>query len=326
MSDVLSQAEIDALLASIETGEAADEKKEDTVAVRGYDFRTANRFTKEHIRAINMIFKNFCHLLSNYLMGTLRASSEVEVLSLEEMSFNEFHNSVPSPVVLAIINIAPLGGPVILEISTELVYSIVGRVLGGTKGVSADGRQFADVELAITERVIWQMLRSLDEAWEKMMTIDSTLDRVETSMQFAQIVDMNEPILMVTMNVTVGEENGLLGFCLPQQTLEPFTKRLNSKTWYTGNSGKKVEAHPDDMMRSLSRTAATLSVVFRDTQASVHDILSMQVGDVIQLNHRADEPLVVKVEHIPKFHATMGRYRNACAVKIVDIIKGERET
>lgn len=325
MLDVLSQAEIDELLKNIESGEDAEEE-DDSLLVKNYDFRTANRFTKEHIRAISGIFKNFSHLLSNYLMGTLRAACEVEVLSLEEMSFNEFNNSVPTPVGIAIINVIPLGGPIILEMSTELIYSIVGRVLGGVKGVSADGRQLADVEIAITERVIWQMLRSLDEAWAKMMTIDSTLDRLETNMQFAQIVDPNEPVLMVTLNVSIGNENGLLGFCLPHQALEPFTKRLNSKAWYSGTGNKKIEVHPESMMHSIANTMATISVVFNDTEASVYDIMSMQIGDVIQLDHKIEQPLTVKLQHLPKFHATIGKYKNACAVKIVDVIRGDEQS
>ena len=139
-------------------------------------------------------------------MGTLRASCEAEVLSIEEMSFNEFNNSVPSPVIIAIVNMAPMTGSVILQMSKEISFSIISRVLGGTKELAAEGRQFTEIELAIVERVLWQILKNLDEAWSKMMVVNSTLEKVETSMQFAQIVDINEPVLLITSNITIGSE------------------------------------------------------------------------------------------------------------------------
>lgn len=325
MSEILSQAEIDELMRAIAIGETDDKDTQPKESIKHYDFKTANRFTKEQIRAINVVFKNFGHLLSNYLMGTLRATCEAEVLSIEEMPFNEFNNSVPSPVIIAIVNMAPLAGSVILEMSKEISYSIMSRVLGGTKEISVDGRQFTEIELAIMERVLWQLLKNLDEAWAKMIVVNSTLDKIETSMQFAQIVDMNEPVLLVTINITIGKESGLMGFCLPHQALEPFIKKLNRGQLYTNNAGKKIVSHPESMINSIINTDVTITSVFNSTAASVKDIMSLDVGDVIQLQHNIDEPLIVKLQHIPKFRASLGKFKNNAAVKILDVIRREEE-
>jgi flagellar motor switch protein FliM len=323
--DVLSQAEIDKLMNALQAGEAEEEDEESKETVKHYDFKTANRFTKEQIRAINVVFKNFGHFLSNYLMGTLRASCESEVLSIEEISFNEFNNSVPSPVIIAIINTTPFTGSVILEMTKEISYSIISRVLGGTKEINAEGRQFTEIELAIMERVLWQSLKNFDEAWEKIMHVDSTLEKVETSMQFAQIVDMNEPVLMVTLNITIGNESGLIGFCLPHQALEPLTKKLNTRQMYTGNPNKKVEAHPENIINSIKATDITVSAVFNPTEATVRDITSLDVGDVIQLQHKVNEPLIIKFQHVPKYSAALGKLKNNIALKILDEIRGEED-
>jgi flagellar motor switch protein FliM len=320
--DVLSQAEIDRLMRDLASGSVEDSEAEAKDSVKNYDFKTANRFTKEQIRAINVVFKNFGHLLSNYLMGTLRASCDSEVLSIEEISFNEFNNSVPSPVIIAIINTAPFTGSVIMEMTKEISYSIISRVLGGTKEISAEGRQFTEIELAIMERVLWQSLKNFDEAWIKIMEVSSVLEKVETSMQFAQIVDINEPVLMVTLNITIGNESGLIGFCLPHQALEPFTKSLNTKHMYSGNPNKKVEAEPMAIINSIRRTDILVSAVFNSTEATVRDITSLNVGDVIQLQHKVEEPLIVKYQQIPKYRAALGKYRNNLALKILDEIKG----
>jgi flagellar motor switch protein FliM len=323
MNDILSQAEIDELMKALITGEGDESQEQSKDGIRLYDFRTANRFTKDQIRAINVIYKNFGHLLSNYLMGTLRANCDAEILSIEELSFNEFNNSVPSPVIIGIVNVTPFDGSIIMELSKEIAYSIISRVLGGTKEIPSEGRQFTEIELAIMERILWQMLKNLDEAWSKVMDVSSTLEKIETSMQFAQIVEMNDPVLLVTMNITIGNESGLIGFCLPHQAIEPFTKKLTTRIWYTSSTRKEVQKNPKNLMNSIINSAITVSTIFNTTEASVRDIMCLKVGDVIQLQHKVDEPVTVKFEHIPKFRASLGKYRNQCAVKILDVIRGE---
>ena len=322
MLDVLSQAEIDRLMRDLASGSVEENEAESGAAVKNYDFKTANRFTKEQIRAINVVFKNFGHLLSNHLMGVLRASCDSEVLSVEEISFNEFNNSVPSPVIIAIINASPFTGSLIMEMTKEISYSIISRVLGGTKEIAAEGRQFTEIELAIMERVLWQSLKNFDEAWVKIMEVSSILEKVETSMQFAQIVDINEPVLMVTLNITIGNESGLIGFCLPHQALEPFTKKLNTRHMYSGNPNKKVEGEPMTIINAIKRTDILVSAVFNPTEATVRDITSLSVGDVIQLQHKVDEPLIVKYQQVPKYRALLGKHRNNLALKITEEIKG----
>ena len=325
MNDVLSQAEIDKLLRELSSGEASDDTEEEKETVKGYDFKTANRFTKDQIRAINIVFKNFGHLLTNFLMGTLRATCEAEVLSIEEISFNEFNNSVPSPVIIAIVDTTPFNGLTILEMSKEISFSIITRVLGGSKEVFSEGRQFTEIELAIMERVLWQILKILDESWSKMIDACSSLEKVETSMQFAQIVDMNEPVLMVTLNITIGKESGIIGFCLPHQALEPFTKKLNTKTIFSGSNAQKVVPDPKNIIDSIIRTGITVSAEFNATTATVNDIVDLHVGDVIQLQHRVDEPVIVKYQHLPRFHASIGKFKHNVALKITDVIKGDEE-
>ena len=331
MNDVLSQAEIDKLLKALTTGNSdeiedgngnADEQKD---GVRRYDFKTANRFTKEQIRAINVIFKNFAQLLSNYLMGLLRADSDAEVISIEEMSFNEFNNSVPSPSIIAVINSTPFPGSILLEMSKEVAFAIINRVLGGKKEVESEGRQFTEIELAIAERVLWQILKIMDEAWSKMMDVRSSLEKIETSMQFVQIVDINEAVLTVTVNVTIGEESGTLGFCLSHQAIEPFMKMLNTRIVFPGKNGNKAAAQPSKQMNSLIGTSVEVSCDFNTTEAAVKDILNLREGDVIQLRHKVDEPLIIRCQQVPKFCASLGTYKNHMAAKILDIVKGDEE-
>jgi flagellar motor switch protein FliM len=164
----------------------------------------------------------------------------------------------------------------------------------------------------------------MDESWSKMIDACSSLDKLETSMQFAQIVDMNEPVLMVTLNITIGTESGIIGFCLPHQALEPFTKKLNTKIMFSGNANKIV-SNPTHLISSIIKTDIVVSSEFNPTLATVNDIVDLSVGDVIQLQHRVDEPVIVKYQNLPRFRAALGKHKSNIALKITDVIKGDED-
>ncbi|NLN22809.1 MAG: flagellar motor switch protein FliM [Clostridiales bacterium] len=325
MNEVLSQAEIDQLLKDIVSGNERVEVEKKGNNIKRYDFKTANKFTKEQIRAISIVYRSFGYSLSNYFVGMLRAACDAEVLSIEEMSFNEFNNSVPTPAVIAIINSVSLPSSIIIQLSKKISYSIIKSVLGGTREVNSEGRQFTEIELAILERVVSQMLRIHDDSWSKMFEFKSTLERIETSMQFAQIVDLNEAVLMVTLNMTIGNESGIIGLCLPHQALEPFMKTLRTRFVYSGRMPKKQTGPSDSIISSLKNSDIVVSCEFNTTEATTRDILSLSVGDVIMLQHKINEPLILKCQQIPKYYVSVGTIKNHLAVKIINNIMGEED-
>ena len=202
LSEILSQSEIDNLIKELAMGDqtAADEGSGDAeVIVKPYDFKTANRFPKEQMRTINIVMQSYAQLLANYFTGALRTPSEIEILSIEELMFYEFNNALPSPVVLAVVNTEPLDGSILFQISAEISDAIISRLLGGTSTNMITKKAFTEIELAIIERVIKQIIRTFDESWIKVIKTRSFLERIETSSQFAQIVDINEPVAVITL-------------------------------------------------------------------------------------------------------------------------------
>ncbi len=328
MSDILSQAEIDELLNALSAGSEAELKPEPDVqdSIKVYDFRTANRFPKEQIRTLNIVFQNFAQLFSNRLTGLLRTTCECDVLSVEEMSFNEFNNSLPSPVVMTIFRALPMRGSLIMEISPECAYMVINRLLGGSVANSDSGKQFTEIELTLLERVLRQVLRIFNEAWTKILDVEAQVERIETSTQFTQIVALNEPVAAVTLNVKIGNEEGLISICIPHTAIQPISKQLNTRMWYSTNiSPQQDEGLSESLREKLIHTPVSMLAYFQNTPATVVDIINLQVGDVIRLNHKTKDPLMVKVQHIPKFYAKIGTSGSQYAVQILDIIKEEIE-
>ena len=236
MSEILSQSEIDDLLSALMTGDSDSSTEtadgEPAMKVKEYDFRTANRFPKEQMRTFHVVFETYSQLLSNSLSSILRVSCECEILSIEECSYSEFNNSLPAPVVLAVMGAEPMHGSLLIQMSPEFAYMLISRLFGGDK-TGENAKQFTEIELALVERVLRQQCAVFDEAWEKVIDVSMQIDRIETSSQFAQITAPNEPVAVIIINITMGEESGLMSICIPQTAVEPVAQQLNTRMWFS---------------------------------------------------------------------------------------------
>ncbi len=324
MANILSQNEIDELLSVLTSGkdtQLEDLMVEDPSAAKPYDFRTANKFSKEQIRTLHFIYDNYASRLSTYFSGTLRTLCEVEVLSIEEQTFSELSNSMPSPVVVSIINMPPLQGSSLFVISSAIAYEIISRLLGGTGEVSALDKTFTEIELSIIERVIRKVLSLMSEAWDRINKISVQLDRIETSSQYVQIVSANEPIAIITMNVKIGNVSDIINICIPNVAVQPIAKKLVMKTWYAEHSFSQKGGLTKELKQGLSAVTLSLKAVFNDVDATVKEIMGTQVGDVIRIDHTIDTPVTVNIEHMPKFKGFIGMHGSNYAIKVTDILK-----
>ncbi len=323
MSDILSQSEIDALLNKFGSGELdIAQTSEPEVSVREYDFRTANRFHKEQIRTLNIIYDTFARLFASYLSGTLRVMTTSEVVSVEELKYHEFVNGLPSPVVLAILKHPPLAGPILFELSPDISYAMISRLLGGVPQQKGDARVFTEIELVLIERILRQFLTLFVESWEKIVSVQVSLDRIETSPQFAQIVATNETVAIITISVKIGTIEGLVNICLPHLAIEPISKLLTTKVLYqSSETSRKMVNAKEDISGKIMNTQLDLTAIFNYTPLSVKDIMGLQVGDVLQLDHTLSEPLNLMLGHLPKFYADLGVKEGRYALKVKEIIR-----
>jgi flagellar motor switch protein FliM len=331
LTEILSQSEIDELLAALASGDDSvkEQPSEDKSGeARSYNFKTANKFSKEQIRMLNFIYENFSGRLSTYLSGTLRVVCDVEVVSVEEQTFAEYNNSLPVPAFLAIFNMPPLAGSSILELSSAVSFEIISRLFGG-KGQFAQehAKPYTDIEIAILTRVMRQMLSVMNESWERVVTVRTSLDRIETSSQFAQIVAGSEPTIIITINVKIGDVSDLMNICIPHIAIQPIAKLLAKKALYDDRISDTEAAEFDfhSASRRIQDTAVTLHTVFDTTTATIRDILHLKTGDVIRINHPLNRKVTVMVEHMPKFRGELGIQGKHMALKISEIMKEAAE-
>lgn len=325
MGEVLSQDEIDNLLAALSTGEIDADQIKDSAEkqVKDYDFKRPAKFSKEHLRTLEIIFEHYGRLLSTNLPVYLRKNVQVSVNSSETVTFSEFSNALSNPVILSIINFQPLTGNIIMELSPNLGFSMIDRMLGG-KGLPLEkSRDFSEIELTLLERIMVICMQLLREPWKNVLDINPTLDRIETNPQFAQIIAPSEMIAIVTLNIKVGDVEGLMNICLPYFTLENIMDKLNTKFWFStiqDSSDEDYEAYIEAMIK---RVHVPIRAVLGKSSISVGDFTSLQTGDVIRLDNRVDNELAVYVGNLKKFMAVPGSSKDKYAVRVTSILGEE---
>ena len=326
MGDVLSQNEIDNLLQALSSGEldAEEIKDSDEKQIKNYDFARPAKFSKEHLRTLEIIFEHYGRLLSTNLPVYLRKAIQVEVMNSEAVSYSEFSNALSNPVLLGIINFAPLKGNIILEIASNLGYAMVDRMLGGEGEPLEKTREFSEIELLIIERILTVCVNLLHEPWENVVDIHPRLERIETNSQFAQIISPSEMIAIVTINIKIGDVEGLMNVCLPYLTLEDIMDKLNTKYWYSTRQDKDEQQYVDAIETLISKAPIPMKAVLGNSTISVSDFSGLQVGDIIRLDTKVNQELDVFVGNIKKFTALPGSSGDKYAVRITSVIREEQ--
>lgn len=325
MGDVLSQNEIDNLLSALSSGEfdPNDAGEVEEKQVKDYDFARPSKFSKEHLRTLVFIFEHYARLLSTNLPVYLRKNVQVEVMHSEAATYQEFSNSLSNPVLLGVVNFAPLEGNVILELATGLGYAIVDRMLGGGGRPLDKNREFTEIELTIIERIMVVCTNLLVEPWKSVQQLEPMLERIETNSQFAQFVTPNEMTSIITMSIKIGDVEGLMNICIPFAVLEPVIDKVNTKYWYSTATETEEGSYREFLEESLQRAKIPVRAIMGRSAISVNDFIHLQPGDIIKVNTKIEDELDVYVGNIKKFSAIPGAYEDSYAVKIKSIYREE---
>lgn len=325
MSDILSQSEIDNLLKQLSEGDLDVDQiqGEDEKQVKNYDFSRPTKFSKEHLRTLEIIFEHYSRLISTNLPVYLRKNVQVSVASSETVTFSEFSNALSSPSVLGIVNFAPLNGNIIIEIATNLCYAMLDRMLGGSGQPLEKSRDFSDIELTILQKLLVMFTQLMREPWKNVVEISPVLSRLETNPQFAQVIAPSDMIAIVTLNMKIGDVEGMVNICLPFFTLEDVMDKLNTKYWFSTMQENHDEHYEEYIESMIRRADIPIKAVLGKSTISVNDFLNLQVGDCIRLDSRVDTDMNVYVGNIRKFTALPGTDRDSYAVQITSVIREE---
>ncbi|MBL0709117.1 MAG: flagellar motor switch protein FliM [Sulfurimonas sp.] len=329
MADILSQEEIDALLDVVEDeGEDVfDSGKESLLPQRQvtlYDFKRPNRVSKEQLRAFRGVHDKMARSLASQISSIMRSIVEIQLHSVDQMTYGEFLMSLPNPTSFNVFSIKPLEGSGVIEINPSIAFPMLDRLLGG-KGEPFDAsREFSDIELSLFETILRVMMSTLKEAWGPVMEVYPTVESKESSPNVVQIVAQNEIVVMVVMEIIIGHSSGMMNICYPVISLEPILPKLASRDLMLNETSSK-KSRNTELQVLLGGAKVTVEANLGNAELTMKDVLELQIGDVVKLSNAANDIVTLSIDGKERFNGKIGLRRFRKSIQIIEIIDTEKD-
>jgi flagellar motor switch protein FliM len=330
MADILSQEEIDALLDVVEDeGDDVLDGGDDNLLpqrqVTLYDFKRPNRVSKEQLRAFRGVHDKMARSLASQISSIMRSIVEIQLHSVDQMTYGEFLMSLPSPTSFNVFSMKPLEGSGVLEINPSIAFPMLDRLLGG-KGEPFDSksREFSDIELSLFETILRVMMSTLKEAWGPVMEVYPTVESKESSPNVVQIVAQNEIVVMVVMEIIIGHTSGMMNICYPVISLEPVLPKLASRDLMLNETSSK-KSRNTELQILLGGAKVNVEANLGDAELTLSDVLELQIGDVLRLSSAADDIVTVSVDGKERFRGEIGLRRFRKSIQITEMIDTEKD-
>ncbi len=329
MSDMLDQAEIDALLAAATAPEAAAPTDAGLLfarprpdgqlpEVRAYDFKRPERVSKDQMRSLQTLHESFARNFGASMSGYLRTIVEVKVASCEQMTYSEFTGGLPNPTSFNLVEADGLEGQMCLEVSPLIIFPIIDRLLGGnTQELFIPQRPLTLIETRLIGNVTKRALTALAEAWANLRTFEFRVSGTESNPQLVQIVPPNEVVVVIGFELKMSNRTGTMNLCIPYNVIEPVMEQLSSQSWFAHTKSQAGKGHAAQITGLLSRAPLELKGVLAETTITLRDLVHLTPGDVITTERPATSPIALEVEGERKFATQIGQFKGKRALRIV---------
>lgn len=328
MSQVLSQSEVDALLAAVSEGEVSSgdmggpgATKDDDRVVVVYDLTSQDRIIRGRLPQLDVIYEKFMRSFRVSLSSALRKIATLNHASTDFLKFGEFINTLPMPTCMSVLRFNALRGSALLVLESKLAYALVDSFFGGADRpyTKIEGKDFTPIELSIVRKVVNLAIDDLEDAWSSVEKIDCAFVRTEINPQFVGIVPPTDIVIASTFDVELENANGTITLVIPYATIEPIKQKLST--------GFQVESDQTDkklwtsiIRDQLMDTEVEVLVNLGGTSITLDSLMKLKKGDVIPLDQDATRELDVKVEGVKKCKAYYGIHHGTVAVQVTKMI------
>jgi len=326
VADILSQEEIDALLGALSSGELQpdqirDDTGEKTTKVKPYDFYRPSKFSKEQIRTIYMLHETFGRLWSSTLSGVLRNYVSLSVSSVDQVTYQEFIQSIPNPTITSTFSLSPLEGKALIEFSPTIGFPIIDRLLGGAGRSTLHARELTEIEEHVLYNLIDEGMIFLKEAWSTMIDLNPELGDIESNPLFVQVVPPSDMILLITLEARIGDFSGIINIIYPYVLLEPILSMLSAQTLYAVGTRSPSSEVRDRTRRVLFKVELPVQVELGTANCTMRELLSLEQDDILILNTKIEDDLNVRVGDLVKFRCTPGLAGKQRAAQVTEVIE-----
>jgi len=306
----LSQEEIDRLFRDAGTV-GVEDARPGAKKLAAYDFRRPDRIPKEQLRSIHLLHDFFARNLASSLGAYLRAYVVVHLVSVEQLSFAEFLQDLPTPTCISTIGMKPLDGSAVLEVNPSLVFPVLDILLGGTgKASMKEFREITEIEQSIIEGVLRIVLHDLAETWRPVAEINFSIDSMETQPQLIRILSPNEAIVAIGFEITTGENRGMMNFGIPSIMVKMLGQKFEQQ--WSIRRKTATEEEQREMVQIVSGLPITIDARLEGGTIRAEDLLHLEAGDVLALDIPLSKYVNVQANGKTKFQGevvAVGRNR-----------------
>lgn len=320
---ILSQEEIDALLSAMDSGEVSIEEEPDEETpseAKPYDLTAQSLMLRDQFDALDEVYDKFINLLNVSLTSSLQHPIEVKMVSKEIVKFGEFSQAFANPTGFSIYTMEPLIGSALMAVEPNLGFALIDCMFGGEGKPLKNIRLFTQIEKRMLEKFYIDVLKELQNAWKVAYDIKFVQKKTETKPEFVNLVSPGDLVLTFVLSVSGEEFSGNIHICTPFLMLEPIKDKLSSRYLR-----EKDRAHVfrDQLGHLLKDTELQLVAELGTTTRNIGQILEMEKDDIIRINTGPQDPVVLKVEGVPKYMGMPGVIKGNRAIQITDLILKE---
>ena len=285
-----------------------------------YNFRRPDKFAKDTLRALQDIHREFSKQISMLLTGYLRMKVNVDVVSVDQLTYDEFVNSMPPSMSVGIFEFNPLPGQILFGITYEVLSCIVDRMLGGKGDASNQYKELTDVETSLTKKIINIIIKTLNDSWTSIMPIEYAIVGLENGFQSVQVAAPGEIVALLTFEIQVNEKTfGLASLCFPYPVLETVIPHLTSQHIFQTKGIVATSEERQRMIHKLNPSMMDIRASFGSCEITLEEFMKLSVGDILKLDNTVDQDLIVKINGVKKFFARPGLLKDNVCVKITDV-------
>jgi flagellar motor switch protein FliM len=289
--EVLSQDEINELLTAINAGTPASAPIYDASGrrIRLYDFKRPDRVSKDHINTLKIIHEELASKLADFFSGYLKCKVSVKLSSVDQLTYEEFVRSVPTPSCLSIISFHPLKGSAIIE-TDPAIYTMMLDILFGGNADYFQRKELTDLEKFVMGKLMVRSFDAIRESWKKIIEFNPEFIKIETNPQYIELLPLNEMTVLVTYECKVESKNkyveGMINMLYPYPLIKSIKNKITSQYY---NSG--VEAMNEPIKSDMDQMLIPVSVVMGEKKLQLKTIREMEVGNILELDKLIDRDM-----------------------------------
>ena len=271
-----------------------------------YDFRRPIQLSREHQRTLQLGFDGFARQATTVFTSSLRTVCTVTLAGIEQRTYAEYVDSLGPSTYMTLFSADPMPGTGVLEIPLFATMSCIDHMLGGPGSDEQPDRPLTEIEDGVIRGLVERLLGEMRYSLDAIVTLEPTVTGIEYSPQFAQVASAADVMVVVELELRIGERAHRMSICLPFTGLLPHLTNASGSGAVSDRERAQRAKSALLLQEQFQRVPVSVAVRFRPITLDPGTLAGLEPGSMLRLTHPSSAPLDVTVAGNTFAHATPG--------------------